>query len=42
MKKCDTMVNLQENATPDNLQLTGQNLGRVFNFKRDHLHTADL
>jgi len=26
----------------DKLQLTGQNLGRVFNFRSSHLHAADL
>jgi hypothetical protein len=26
----------------DKLQLTGQNLGRVFNFRSDHLHSEDL
>jgi hypothetical protein len=26
----------------DTLQLTGQNLGRVFNFRSDHLHSAYL
>ncbi len=24
------------------IQLTGQNLGQVFNFRSDHLHAADL
>jgi hypothetical protein len=26
----------------DKLQLTGRNLGRVFNFRSGHLHAADL
>jgi hypothetical protein len=30
----------QNRVTMDKLQLTGQNLGRVFNFRSGHLHTA--
>jgi len=29
-------------AAMDKLQLTGQNLGRVFNFRTGHLNAADL
>ncbi len=28
--------------TVDKLQLTGQNLGRVFNFRTGHLHAANV
>ncbi len=31
-----------ENVIMDTLQLAGQNLGRVFNFRRGHLHAAHL